>query len=190
MFGLPLNQILMPAEMFEFCQEHLKGITFTYIKDEEIIQHHNSKLLDRFENCVTITGTRSFHCFVPVSESNLKCFITSQTTEYEIHSTTKAVQITLHTRDSIACVYDGQWWLAEVNDISDENKDVHVTFYHPAGPRTAFKKKEEDQTWVPMNNVLRKLSALELTTSTGRTYNITPKLSKEISILLNEYKSK
>ncbi|GBL96601.1 hypothetical protein AVEN_207773-1 [Araneus ventricosus] len=98
------NQILTPAEMFEFCHEHLKGITFTYIKDEEIIQHHNNKLLDQFENSVAITGTRSFHCFVPVSESNLKCFITSQAMEYEIHSTTKAVQITLHTRFYCMCM--------------------------------------------------------------------------------------
>ncbi|GBM00216.1 hypothetical protein AVEN_32577-1 [Araneus ventricosus] len=112
--------------MFEFCQEHLKGIAFAYIKDEKIIQH-KTIILDRFENTVAITGTRSFHCFVPVAESNLKCFVTSQDTEYEIHSTTKAVQITLHTRDSIACVYDGQWWLAEVNDISDIDKDVLVT---------------------------------------------------------------
>ncbi|GBN13886.1 hypothetical protein AVEN_255541-1 [Araneus ventricosus] len=132
------NQILTPAEMFEFCQEHLKGITFTYIKDEEIIQHHKNKLLDRFENSVTITGARSFHCFVPVSECNLKCFIASQAMEYEIHSTTKAVQITLYTRDSIACVYDGQWWLAEVNDISDINKDVLVTFYHPCQTKHSF----------------------------------------------------
>ncbi|GBO33920.1 Rho GTPase-activating protein 32, partial [Araneus ventricosus] len=90
--------------MFEFCHEHLKGIAFTYIKDEEMIQNHKNKLLDRFENSAAITGTRSFHCFVPMSESNLKCFITSQATEYEIHSTTKTVQITLHTRDSVACV--------------------------------------------------------------------------------------
>ncbi|GBN96309.1 hypothetical protein AVEN_26375-1 [Araneus ventricosus] len=124
--------------MFEFCQEHLKGIAFTYIKDEEIIQHHNNKLLDEFENSMAITGARSFHCFVPVSESNLKCFITSQATEYETHSTAKAVQITLHTRDSIACVYDGQWWLAEVNDINEINKDVVVTFYHPRWTKDSF----------------------------------------------------
>ncbi|GBL78734.1 hypothetical protein AVEN_65289-1 [Araneus ventricosus] len=124
--------------MFEFYHEHLKGIAFTYIKDEEIIQHHNNKLLDRLENSVAITGTRSFHCFVPVSESNLKCFITSQATEYEIHYTTQAVQIRLHTRDSIACVCDGQWWLAEANDISDINKDVLVTFYHPCRSKDSF----------------------------------------------------
>ncbi|GBM37487.1 hypothetical protein AVEN_263159-1 [Araneus ventricosus] len=122
--------------MFEFCHKHLKGITFTCIKDEEIIQHHNNKLLDLFENSVAITGTRSFHRFVPVSEINPKCFITSQTTEYEIHSTTKAVEITLHIRDSIAC--DGQWWLAEVIDINDINKDVLVTFSHPFRFKDSF----------------------------------------------------
>ncbi|GBM10162.1 hypothetical protein AVEN_152434-1 [Araneus ventricosus] len=132
------NQIMTPSEMFEFCHKHLKGTSFTCINDEEIIKQHNNKLLDQFENSVAITGTRSFHCFVPVSESNLKCFITSQATEYEIHSTTKAVQITLHTRDSIACVYDGQWWLAEVNDISDINKDVLVTFCQPGRSKDGF----------------------------------------------------
>lgn len=185
------NQILTPIDMFEFCKEHLKGIDYSFVTDEQISQHYNTKLRDRFETCETIVGTRSFHCFIPVPDSNnLKCSITSQTTEHEIHPTTKAVQITLHARDSIACVYDDQWWLAEVNDISDENKDVHVTFYHPAGPTTAFKKNVQDQAWVPISNVLRKLNALELTTCTGRTYNITPKLNEEISKLLNEYKSK
>ncbi|GBN93529.1 hypothetical protein AVEN_220330-1 [Araneus ventricosus] len=149
-------------EMFEFCQKHLKGIGSTYLKDEEIIQHHNSKLLDRFENCNNYWYTRSFHYFFPVSQSNLKCFITSQATEYEINFTSKAVQITLHIKDSIACVYDGQWWLAEMNVISDINENVLVTFYHPIRPSTAFKKKQEDQTWLPINNFLRKLSALEL----------------------------
>ncbi|GBN19054.1 hypothetical protein AVEN_183364-1 [Araneus ventricosus] len=60
-----------------------------------------------------ITGTRSFHCFVPVSESNLKCFITSQATEYEIHScTTKAVQITISTQEILLHVHvmvSGGW---------------------------------------------------------------------------------
>ncbi|GBL89253.1 hypothetical protein AVEN_225797-1 [Araneus ventricosus] len=98
--------------------------------------------------------------------------------EYEIHSTTKAVKITLHIRDSIACVYDEQCWLAEVNDISDINKDVLVAFYHPIGPRTVFKKQRK--TSLPLFH----------TTTTGRTHHISPKLSEEISKLLNECKSR
>ncbi|GBM00137.1 hypothetical protein AVEN_176384-1 [Araneus ventricosus] len=168
--------------MFEFCHEHLKGIAFTYIKDEEIIQHHNNKLLDRFENSVAITGTRSFHCFVPVSKSSLGCFITSQANE--IYSTTKAVQITLHTRDSIACVCDGQWWLAEVND-SDINKDVFVTFYR--SKRQLLRKRPDLGAY---EQCFKETNCFRTTTTTGRTHNIFPKLSEEISKLLNEYKSR
>lgn len=83
----------------------------------------------------------------------------------------------------MACVYDGQWWLADVERISLENNDVFVHFYHPAGPRTSFKKSTSDKVWIPMKNVLRKLSVLELTTATGRSYSISQKLSEEISVL-------
>lgn len=60
------DQILTPAEMFEFCEEHLKGITITYRKDKEIIQHHNRKILHQFQNSVKIINTRSSDCFCKV----------------------------------------------------------------------------------------------------------------------------
>lgn len=40
------------------------------------------------------------------------------------------------------CICDEKWWLAEVNDVSDKNRDIHV-FNHPPGPRTLFKKNEK-----------------------------------------------
>ncbi|GBN93762.1 Dual specificity protein phosphatase 14 [Araneus ventricosus] len=92
----------------------------------------------------------------------LKCFITSQA-EYEIHSTTTAVQITLHTRDSIICymMVNGGW--QRVNEgISDINKDVLVTFINPVGPGWLLEKEKDWALELPMNNVLKKLSALEL----------------------------
>ncbi|GBN18110.1 hypothetical protein AVEN_73461-1 [Araneus ventricosus] len=110
--------------MFEFCHEHLKGIAFTYIKDEEIIQHHNNQFLDQFENSVAITGIRSFHCFVPVSESNLKCFITSQAMEYEIHSTT--YRDTTHKKAEITC----ELKKSENEEIVREFKKVKVWESH------------------------------------------------------------
>lgn len=76
-------------------------------------------------------------------------------------------------------------WIGEVMEISLEHNDINVLFYHPAGPRTSFKKSSSDKIWVPLQNVLRKLSVLELTTSTGRSHNISRKLCEEISELLN-----
>lgn len=87
-----------------------------------------------------------------------------------------------------SCIYEGQWWIGEVIDISVEHNDVNVHFYHPPGPRTSFKKSSSDKVWVPLKNVLRKISAMELTTVTGRSHTISPELCEEISQLLNLHK--
>lgn len=68
----------------------------------------------------------------------------------------------------------------------DNGQDVHVVFYHPLGPRTLFKKQEKDQVWMLIKNVLKKLTPLEFTTVTGRTFNITSKLCEEISQMMIE----
>ena len=38
----------------------------------------------------------------------------------------------------VAVVYDDQWWLGKVQEVSVENNDANVSFLHPAGPRTSF----------------------------------------------------
>lgn len=99
----------------------------------------------------------------------------------------KAVQLSVKHNDIVACVYDKQGRLGIIVDVSVENKDILVKFYHPAGPRTSFKMSQEDKVWVPLINVLRKLSPSELFTVTGRSYNITQSLCEEISLLLNKH---
>lgn len=180
------NHIITPQEMFKFCKEHIKGITYVFVKCEEIQEVYANVLKERFNTCQKIKGTRSFHCFVPHSHDLLKCKITSTSPDSELHQCGKRVQLALQNKDIVACVYDEQWWIAEVDNIDCRNQDLHVFFYHPPGPRTSFKKVEKDQVWMPLTNVLRKLSPMEFTTVTGRTFNLTPKLSEEISQMFNE----
>lgn len=134
-----------------------------------------------------IKGTRKFHRFHGVAENIIRCYITSKTDIYEDHNVNKFVFLTLETNDTVACIYDGQCWLAQVEQINLENSDVHVHFYHPAGPKTSFKKSASDRVWIPIKRVLRKLSALELSTAIGRCYCISDKLSEEISMLLKSH---
>lgn len=134
------NQILTPQEMFKFCNEQLKGITYVFVKSEDIQELYANVLEERFNTCKKIKGTRSFHCFIPQSDNLLKCQFTSKSPDSELHQTGKIVPLTLRNKDIVACVYDKQWWIAEVNNIDCQNKDVHVTFYNPQGPRTSFKK--------------------------------------------------
>lgn len=182
------NQILTVEDMYTFCKDNIKGITYFLVKKEEIILHIE-RLQTRFDNCLPIKGTRGFHRFHSISENIVRCYVTSETAIYEDHKVCKIASFTVTINDIVAVVYDEQWWLADVEKVSLENKDVFVKFYEPAGPRTSFKKSTSDTVWIPLKNVLRKLSVLELTTPTGRSYSISQKLSEEISVLLNNYKS-
>lgn len=185
----PLNdQILNVDDMFSFCNEKLTKIKYFLIKSEEIAKISET-LKKRFDCSATVVGTRSYHKYVPVSESIVRCYFTSDSKEYEDHPVSSSIPLSLKRKDSIACVYDNQWWIGEVIDVSNENDDVMVHFYHPPGPRTSFKLSQEDKVWVPINNVLRKLTPLELTTVTGRSHIISKELSEEISMLLVNHSS-
>lgn len=185
----PLNdQILNVDDMFSFCNEKLTKIKYFLIKSEEVAKI--SETLKRHFDCsATVVGTRSYHKYVPVSESIVRCYFTSDSKEHADHPVSSSIPLSLKRKDSIACVYDNQWWIGEVVDVSNENDDVMVHFYHPPGPHTSFKLSQVDNVWVPINNVLRKLTPLELTTVTGRPLIISKELSEEISMLLVNHSS-
>lgn len=183
------EQILTIDDMYKFCTENLKAIKFILVSKDEVVSNHEI-LKSRFESCHRIVGTRSYHRFVPISEGIIRCYIVSNSNTFEDHSVYKLSPITLTTKELVACVYEEQWWIGEVIDISRENKDVFVHFFHPSGPRTSFKKSLNDTVWVPMDSVLRKLTPLELSTQTGRSHTISKKLSEEISKLLMKWKPK
>ena len=108
------------------------------MKAEEIQELSSNTLEERYNTCQKVKGIRAFHCFIPQSESLIKCQYTSSSSHSELHQVAKAVPLTLQNKDTIACIYDGQWCIAEVNNIDDRNQDVHVIFYHPPGLRTSF----------------------------------------------------
>lgn len=85
-------------------------------KKEEIICHEK-ELKSRFESCLSIEGTRSFHRYVPVSESIMRCFLTSKSAEFLDYHVSQIISMTLKRNDTVACIYDGKWWLGEIEDV-------------------------------------------------------------------------
>lgn len=178
------NQILNAKDMFHFCSENLSGIQYFYVDSEEITKNE-TELQVRFKECLKIPGTRSFHRFVPVADNKVQCYKTSKCLKFAEMITSKNISFTLEEEDIIACTYDKQWWIGKIKSVNLEHNDCFVHFFEPSGPRTSFKLSKRDEAWVPLSNVLRKLTPLELTTATGRNYNITQALCDEISQLLN-----
>ncbi|XP_050527828.1 uncharacterized protein LOC126897924 [Daktulosphaira vitifoliae] len=70
------NQILTPIDMFQFCDEKIKGIKYIYVPTIEV-QQNEKNLNTRFKLCKTIIGTREKHRIVPINTNTIRSFKTS-----------------------------------------------------------------------------------------------------------------
>lgn len=85
-----------------------------------------------------------------------------------------------------------RWRVATELGVSERlTKKMYLSIFSiPQDLEHHLKKSLNDTVWVPMDNVLRKLTPLELSTQTGRSHTISKKLSEEISKLLMKWKPK
>lgn len=75
------DQILTPLQMFDWAKSNILGMNFAFVTNDEYMATRN-KMDDRYLKTVVLSGTRSFHCFVPVSEGILKTKIYSSAEEH------------------------------------------------------------------------------------------------------------
>lgn len=184
------EQIMTTQQFFDFCNENIQGIKYVLVTEEEI-KRGEVNLRKRFDNCCKIPKTREIHKLVPLNECTVRCYRTSKTNEFEDTSIALVPKIAisdLQQKDLVVVVYDEEWYPAEIEAVNNEHNDVFVVFFTPPGPRTSFKKSSE-KCWVPIGNVLMKLTPLQLSISSGRnTYQISEKLCNEVSAVFNKYR--
>ena len=68
----------------------------------------------------------------------------------------------------VTCVYDEEWWVVCVLQVSEDSEQVHVSFLHPS---RAFKyPARPDILTIPVGDVLTRVG---LETLKGRSYTLT-----------------
>ena len=77
------DQILTPTAVFHYCKESVQGINVFLITTEEM-EVAREQLKERFSSVTTLPGTRSFHHFVPLSESVMAAKRVSEDQVYAI----------------------------------------------------------------------------------------------------------
>ena len=173
------DQILSVESMYEFCKAKMKDIAFVLI-DIETMTDLREILSRRFKVANTVPGTRSFHHYVPLSETTIAFKRTSEEVDQQSfnlitgfkQSSMKPGDIqNLKPADFVACKYDKFWWVGIVKQIDIDNKDIQIKFMHPHGPSKRFSwPSRDDLCWVPANNIITNLSIP--TTRSGRIYDI------------------
>jgi hypothetical protein len=135
----------------------------------------------------TIPGTRSHHSFVPISTTELKISRISEDTFGTIAKVNEIPDMPpYHPGQYIAVIHDQAWYIGNVVEASEANQDFLVNFMKPKGPARSFSwPRRQDECWVPTNNVL--CSVENLTTVTGRQYQVDDKLMKHIMDMYTEF---
>ena len=172
------EQIMTPIDLYEWASQAIPSVTFVYCSNEEY-HIETTQLNTRFLNSRTIPGTRSLHCFIPISKHVLA------TKRYSLSSLSKNERVTKHETDIdieqisgyVTCKLDNMWWLACVLEKDIDNAEIKLSFLHPHGPSQSFKyPASPDINVMPISNIL---TAVEPRTTTGRRYSILQKDAKE-----------
>ena len=190
------QQILIPQDLFNFCEEHIKQIKFFYVSKNEIESHREAQN-ERFKNASTVTGTRDNHQFVPLDEQTIKVSKVSGDPSYfvakigqGIDDTNRSMQIKdIQPGQYVACIYDNEWWVGNICEVSEEEHDARVKFMHPPGPAQSFHwPAHEDKCWVSEDHLLKILPSP--TTTSGRLYSFPKKTLEDVMEAFNLKKKK
>ena len=65
------KQILTLRQLYEFALEEIPGITSFYVSSDDI-QRNRPFLENQFSLSKTTPSTRSYHCFVPISDTEMR----------------------------------------------------------------------------------------------------------------------
>lgn len=65
------NPIQTPKELFEWASKSLPNISVEYVTNKEY-DAEEKKLEARFKNSITVKGTLSYHCIIPISQKKAK----------------------------------------------------------------------------------------------------------------------
>ena len=132
------NQILTVDKMFEFCVEEIKGIDFLFLKNPEN-GNIRVNMEERYKRADTVPGTRSFHQFIPISDSIIGAKYVSDDQYYIVQFDSNIVHLlgpgdVLSPSQFFKCLYDRQYWFGIIMEVSTEHLDVKVKFMNPKLP--------------------------------------------------------
>ena len=174
------HQIMTPRQLFEWAVDNIPAVSFQYVtidgyKREEALLEH------RFQQSRTIPGTRKLHCFIPLSRNQVS------TKVYSSSPTSKTERVTImeheltpeEIKGFVTCMYNEEWWVACVLQVSKDSEQVRVSFLYPNGPSRSFKyPARPDILTIPVGDVLTRVDPR---TAKGRTYTLTQRKMRAAS---------
>ena len=125
------DQILTPLQMFTWANENIDGIKFFFVSDDDVQRNANMYQLEkRYSLSKTVSGTRSHHCFVPISEGSLEMrrlsaddvcstVLLGKNQESSIPNKSLPDSDDFQPGKYNACMFDQEWYTGNVVECSE-----------------------------------------------------------------------
>ena len=118
------NYILMPLYLFDWACNNLSNIDLIYISAEEITEHCQKNNLSEHYELAKVEkglGTRSHHCYKPISTNSLEIRRVSSDT-FSVVQFKKIAEVSSNDQFTpgkyIACIYDDECYTALIHEYS------------------------------------------------------------------------
>lgn len=151
------GQIRNVPDMYEYCIQNIKRITFFIITKSDMLKLH-CIMSERMKLARTIPGTRSMHYFECAGNLLISGKRRSTDENFSVCSSfDRNVEkiLDIPTLNSfIACIYESHWYIGLVSEVHKEEGDITVKFMHPYGPSPFYYWPENDSCIVPFSHIL------------------------------------
>lgn len=107
------------------------------------------------------TGTNLWNVyrFLPLTQTKIRYFVYSHSEEFTDSTTTEIPEesiFSLKIQDSVACIYDKNWWIEIIEETSEETNNFFIHFFIHMAPEL-LSKSLNMTVWMPISQVLRKI---------------------------------
>lgn len=175
--------ILNASDFYYHVKEKCKSVNCIYVESKDINKTEVS-IKHRFDVACTIVGTKSYHRYIPINETQLKSFHTSIDENFIVHNI-KFDKVKIHNEIQskdlalgcyVSCFYKKRCCFGIIEDRSEEFGDYYINFLTLI-PNSNNKFKfpsNEEKGWLEPFNILKLLSL--------------PKLIKDNSLIVYNFK--
>ena len=136
-FKFSNNLILNVDLTYDCCVDNIPGIIFVKINTDDV-QNHITKcsLEERYSSADCFQGSRIHHCFIPIANGFEVKIVSADkgASNVSISKIQEPSNITgFMPRMYVACIYDDDWCVGNVIEISEQYNEMHVKFMKKNG---------------------------------------------------------
>lgn len=169
-------------KLYKYCEDEIKGVEFFRISADQMDQRR-PVINKRFEGGSTVSGTQSYHHFVPVDPDTIAFKRLSKDVDFCGKQKFSSITPLMNNKigDYVSVAYDREWYIGAVEHFDAVNNEYKINFMHPKmNHKSLYWPPRQDKCLCPASDILTTVDVPTFTSPRARTYKLKDEEFKEI----------